>query len=119
MAMQNIADRLNAVGTTDTEKLVASFENYHYDGAKKGPTYFRACDHQAVQTTFAGMIVAKNKRSSPNEYFTIASSVGGDFAAEACSNPDSAAATKIFAEQKIVAREGYSAQTLPRAAASK
>jgi branched-chain amino acid transport system substrate-binding protein len=107
MAMQNIADRLNAVGTTDTEKLVASFENYHYDGAKKGPTYFRACDHQAVQTTFAGMIVAKNKRSSPNEYFTIASSVGGDFAAESCSNPDSAAATKIFASQKIPNREGY------------
>jgi branched-chain amino acid transport system substrate-binding protein len=107
MAMQNIANRLNAIGTTDTTKLVASFENFHYDGGKKGPTYFRACDHQAVQGTYAGQIVAKNKRRSAGEYFTIASSVGGDFAAESCSNPDSAAATKIFGDQKIPTREGY------------
>ena len=107
MAMQNIDNRLHAVGTTDTAKLVASFENFHYDGGKNGPTYFRACDHQAVQATYAGMIVAKNKRRAPDEYFTIASSVGGEFAAESCANPDSAEASKIFSSQKIGARDGY------------
>lgn len=112
MAMQNIADRLNAAGTTDTAKLVASFENYHYDGGKAGPTYFRKCDHQAVQGTYAGVILPKNKRRNAGEYFAIASRVGGDFAAEPCSNPDSAAATKIFASQKIPAREGYSIVSL-------
>ena len=110
MAAQNIMDRIEHAGTTDTDKLVAAFTNFHYDGAKAGPTYFRACDHQAVQGTYAGIIVPKNKRPSENEYFTIASRVGGEFAAGPCSDPDNAAATKIFAEQKIPAREGYTAQ---------
>jgi ABC-type branched-subunit amino acid transport system substrate-binding protein len=110
MAGLNLIDRINHAGTTDTEKLVEAFEDYHYDGFKKGPAYFRKCDHQAVQGTYAGMIVAKNKRRSENEYFTIASAVGGDFAAEACSNPDSVAATKIITSEKIGPREAYTAQ---------
>jgi ABC-type branched-subunit amino acid transport system substrate-binding protein len=110
MAGQNIVDRLNHAGTTETDKLVAAFENFHYDAAKAGGGYFRECDHQAVQASYAGEIVAKNKRRSENEYFTIASRVGGDLAAESCSNPDSTAATKIFASEKIGPREGYVAQ---------
>jgi branched-chain amino acid transport system substrate-binding protein len=109
MAGQNIIDRLNHIGTTDTDKLVAAFENYHYDAAKAGGGYFRACDHQAVQAVYAGEIVPKSKRRSENEYFTIAGRVGGDAAAESCSNPDSAAATKIFGSEKIGPREGYTA----------
>ena len=112
MAGRNIINRLNAAGTTDTGKLVSAFENYHYDAAKKQGAYFRKCDHQAVQQTYAGVIVAKNKRRSPEEYFTIGSTVGGDYAAESCSNPDSAAATKIFGEEKILNREGYTAVSL-------
>ena len=83
-----------------TEKVVEAFENYHYDAAKKSGAYFRKCDHQAVQQTYAGEIVAKNKRRSPNEFFTIASTVGGDYAAETCSNPDSAAAEKIITSRE-------------------
>lgn len=112
MAVKNIINRLEHVGTTDTEKVVESFENFHYDAAKKSGAYFRKCDHQAVQQTYAGMIVAKNKRRSPNEFFTIASTVGGEYAAEACSNPDSEAATKIFASEKIGPRDGYTAVSL-------
>ena len=52
------------------------------------------------------------KRRSPKEYFTISSTVGGEFAAEACSNPDSTAASKIFASQKIPARDGYTVVSL-------
>ncbi|MBV8750113.1 MAG: hypothetical protein JO103_10410, partial [Candidatus Eremiobacteraeota bacterium] len=107
MAGTNIINRLNAVGSTDTEKIVEAFENYHYDAAKKSGAYFRKCDHQAVQQTYAGMIVVKNKRRSENEYFTIASTVGGDYAAENCSNPDSAAAAKTIGSEKIGPREGY------------
>ncbi|MEA2663845.1 MAG: branched-chain amino acid transport system substrate-binding protein [Candidatus Eremiobacteraeota bacterium] len=110
MGAKNIIDRLHHTGSTDTEKLVAAFENFHYDGGKAGPAYFRKCDHQAVQGTYAGTIIAKNKRRSPNEYFTIASRVGGDFAAESCSNPDSTAAQKIIASEKIGPREGYTVQ---------
>ncbi|HEX3468537.1 MAG TPA: ABC transporter substrate-binding protein [Candidatus Elarobacter sp.] len=112
MAARNIIDRLNHAGSTDTAKVVAAFENFHYDAAKKAGAYFRACDHQAVQQTYSGMIVDKSKRRSAKEYFTISSTVGGEFAAGPCSNPDSAAATKIFASQTIPAREGYTVTSL-------
>jgi branched-chain amino acid transport system substrate-binding protein len=107
MAGKNIINRLNAAGTTETEKIVEAFENYHYDAAKKSGAYFRKCDHQAVQQTYAGVILPKNKRRTAGEYFGIASTVGGDFAAESCSNPDSAAAEKIIGSEKIGPREGY------------
>ena len=107
MAARNIINRINAAGTTDTEKVVAAFENYHYDAGKKSGAYFRKCDHQAVQQTYAGVIVSKSKRKVEGEYFTIGSTVGGEYAAEACSNPDSAAAEKIISSEKIGPREGY------------
>ncbi|GAC1581213.1 MAG: ABC transporter substrate-binding protein [Candidatus Elarobacter sp.] len=109
MAAKNIIDRVMHAGTTDTEKLVQAFENFHYDAAKKSGAYFRKCDHQAVQQTYAGMIVDKSKRRSANEYFTIAATVGGDYAAESCSNPDSEAAAKVIGSEKIGTREGYTA----------
>src|SRR6202011_4962310 len=107
MAGRNIINRLNAAGTTATEKVIEAFENYHYDAAKKSGAYFRKCDHQAIQQTYAGVIVPKNKRRVEGEYFAIASTVGGEYAAESCANPDSAAAEKIITSEKIGPREGY------------
>jgi branched-chain amino acid transport system substrate-binding protein len=111
-AGKNIVDRLAHAGSTDTEKLVAAFEGYQYDAAKSGPAYFRACDHQAVQGTYAGVIVERSKRQAPNEYFTIGSRVGGDFAAETCTTTASAAAAKIISTEKIGPRDGYSVVSL-------
>jgi hypothetical protein len=71
--------------------------------------YWRACDHQAVQQSYAGEIVAKSKRRSEQEFFRIASSVGGDFAAETCANPDSVKAASIFSSETIAARADYTA----------
>lgn len=108
MAGESMINRLNAAGTTDTAKVIAAFEDYHYDAGKKQGAYFRKCDHQAVQQTYAGTIVPKAKRKSEGEYFVITSTVGGEYAAESCSVPDAAAATKIFAtETPIPVREGY------------
>jgi ABC-type branched-subunit amino acid transport system substrate-binding protein len=116
IAGENVINRMNAAGTTETNKIIAAFTNYHYDSGKKGPAYFRECDHQAVQETYAGTIVAKNKRKSEGEYFVISNAVGGDYAAESCSEPDSAAATKIFAtETPIPARQGYTPLNLKSA----
>jgi branched-chain amino acid transport system substrate-binding protein len=112
MAARNMIDRLNHVGSTDTAKVVDAFENFHYDAAKKSGAYFRACDHQAIQQTYAGVIVDKSKRRAEKEYFTIGATVGGEFAAGPCSDPDNAAATKIFASQKIGSRDGYSIVSL-------
>ena len=112
IAGEQIIDRLNAAGSTDTEKLVKAFEGHHYDCGKKTPAYYRACDHQAVQQTYSGIIVAKNKRRSEQEYFNILTTVGGEFAAEPCSNPDSTAAHQIITSQKVPAREGYTVVNL-------
>ena len=106
-AAANIINRLNAAGTTDTAKVVSAFENYHYDAGKAQEAYFRSCDHQAVQNTYAGVIVEKSKRRSPGEYFMIGSRVGGDYAAESCNTVDSLAASKIFASETIKPRDGY------------
>jgi branched-chain amino acid transport system substrate-binding protein len=112
MAVKNIINRLEAAGTTQTEKVVEAFENYHYDAAKKSGAYFRKCDHQAIQQTYAGEIVAANKRRTAGEYFTIASTVGGEYAAESCANPDSSAASKVITSEKIGPREGYTVVSL-------
>jgi branched-chain amino acid transport system substrate-binding protein len=112
MAAKNIINRLNAAGSTQTEKVVEAFENYHYDAAKRAGAYFRKCDHQAIQQTYAGVIVPKNKRTAEGEYFAIAATVGGEYAAEACSNPDSTAAEKIITSEKIGPREGYNVVSL-------
>ena len=96
-----------AAGTTDAEKLVEAFEGHHYDAGKKTANYWRKCDHQAIQQTYAGEIVAKNKRRSDTEFFRIAYTVGGDFAAESCSNPDSTKADQIISSQKVPARADY------------
>jgi branched-chain amino acid transport system substrate-binding protein len=107
MAGENLIDRINAAGTTDTESLIKAFEGYKYDAGKSKPAYVRKCDHEAVQQTYAGQIVPKSKRRSPDEYFVIASTVGGDFAAGPCDNPDSAAAEKIINTEKISPRPDY------------
>jgi branched-chain amino acid transport system substrate-binding protein len=111
-AGRNIINRLEHAGTTDTEKLVEAFENYHYDASKKSGAYFRKCDHQAIQQTYAGVIVEKSKRTSEGEYFRIGNTVGGEYAAEACSNADSTAAEKIITSEKVGPREGYTVVSL-------
>jgi branched-chain amino acid transport system substrate-binding protein len=116
IAGETMINRLNAIGTTDPSKIVASYLGYKYDAGKKSDAYFRACDHQAVQETYAGTIVPKSKRKSDGEYFVITNRVGGDYAAESCSAPDSAAATKTFAtETPIPARQGYTPLNLKSA----
>jgi branched-chain amino acid transport system substrate-binding protein len=112
VAAENIANRLNAAGTTDTAKLVAAFEGYTYDAGKAKPGTFRKCDHQAVQQTYAGTILPKNKRTSDGEYFAITSTVGGDYAAESCDTVDSVAASKVFASETIASRDGYTPVSL-------
>lgn len=109
---EQIVDRLNAAGTTDTEKLIEAFEGHKYDCGKRQDAYWRACDHQAVQETYAGILLPKAQRKSPTEFFAIHDRVGGDFAAGSCSNPDSAAGHKIISSQRVPAREGYTPVTL-------
>jgi branched-chain amino acid transport system substrate-binding protein len=107
IAGEQLIDRINAAGTTDTEKLIVAFEGHHYDAGKKTLNFWRKCDHQAIQQTYAGSIVPKSKRRSPQEFFEISYTVGGEFAAGPCSNPDSAKAEQIINSQKVPARPDY------------
>jgi branched-chain amino acid transport system substrate-binding protein len=104
---EQVVDRLNAAGTTDTEKLVETFAGHKYDCGKTQPAVWRDCDHQAVQETYAGILLPKSKRPGDGQFFAIHDRVGGDFAAGPCSSPDSEAAHKIISSQKIPVREGY------------
>jgi branched-chain amino acid transport system substrate-binding protein len=104
---EQLVDRIMAAGTTDTEAIIRSFEGHHFDAGKKQQSYWRKCDHQNIQNTYAGEIVARNKRRSAEEFFVIASSVGGEFAAGPCSNPDSTKAEQIITSQKVPARADY------------
>jgi hypothetical protein len=52
-------------------QAVEAFEGHNYDAGKKTLNYWRKCDHQAVQQTYAGEIVPKAKRRSETEYFTV------------------------------------------------
>lgn len=104
---EQLVDRLSAAGTTDTETLVRSFEGHAYDCGKRQPAAWRACDHQAVQETYAGILLPKSKRKNGTEFFAIHDRAGGDFAAGACSGPDAGAAHKLIASQRVPAREGY------------
>ncbi|MBD5653750.1 MAG: hypothetical protein IAI50_01040 [Candidatus Eremiobacteraeota bacterium] len=109
---QQVVDRMHAAGTTDTAKLISAFEDHRYEAGKKDMAQWRKCDHQAVQQTYAGTMVARSKRRSENEVFAISSTVGGEFAAGPCSNPDSTKASAIFASQQIAARSDYTAISL-------
>ncbi len=52
-----------AAGTTDTDKVVQAMEGLKYD-LYKGPEYYRACDHQAVQSV---LIVESRNTVNPND----------------------------------------------------
>jgi branched-chain amino acid transport system substrate-binding protein len=112
IAGSQIVDRILAAGTTDTSTLVKAFEGHRFDGAKSQPSYWRRCDHQNVQETYAARIVAKNKRRRANDYFEIVARVGGEFAAGDCSNPDSAAAQKAIENESIAVRSDYTPSTV-------
>jgi branched-chain amino acid transport system substrate-binding protein len=101
IAAEQLIDRLNAAGSTNAEALVKAFEDHRFDAGKSAPAVWRKCDHQNVQETYAGMIVAEHKRRGQNEYFEIVNTVGGEFGAGLCSNPDSAKAAEIISSQKI------------------
>jgi len=58
-------------GSTDAEKVIPALEALKYD-FYKGPEYYRACDHQAVQSVF--IIESKSKdMKSPEDVFTTVS----------------------------------------------
>ena len=100
-----------AAATADAA-LVAAFEDHHFDAGKKNQSYWRRCDHQCVQDTYAGSIVPAKTRHSAYEFLEIAESVPDDAAAGSCDTPDARAAGKNIATHPILHRPDYSAVSL-------
>lgn len=50
-AVKSLLMAVKTAGTTDTEKVVDALAALKYD-TYKGPQYYRACDHQSVQSVF-------------------------------------------------------------------
>jgi len=107
ITVEQIIDRMNAVGNTNAEALVNAFEDHRFDAYKGQPSAWRKCDHQNVQEVYAARILPKSKRPSEGDVFGIFARVGGDFAAGSCSNADSVKAAAAITSQTIRTRSDY------------
>lgn len=86
---EQLTDRILAVGTTDTMRLVEAFENEQpFDAGKRNLSRWRRCDHQLVQDTYAARIVPARRRRNEYEFFRIVNTVSGNQAAGACTGRD-------------------------------
>ncbi|WP_237478320.1 ABC transporter substrate-binding protein [Lichenibacterium dinghuense] len=74
--VRSVLAAVKAAGTADTERVVDALQALRYD-FYKGPEYYRACDHQAVQSVF--IITSKSKdMASPEDVFSVLSTEAPD-----------------------------------------
>ena len=74
--VRSVLAAVKSAGTVDTEKVVDALQALKYD-FYKGPEYYRACDHQAVQSVF--IIESKSKdMKGPEDVFSIVSTEAPD-----------------------------------------
>ncbi|BDE07141.1 ABC transporter substrate-binding protein [Vulcanimicrobium alpinum] len=112
MAAMTLFDRIRAAGTTDAEKLAASFENYTFEAAKATRSQYHGCDHQCAQDVYAGASVSTKQFEKTQFMYDIVSEVPANESDGTCDSPWAKAATAAFATQKVVARQGYTAKTV-------
>jgi branched-chain amino acid transport system substrate-binding protein len=67
---------MEKAGGTDTEKVVDALASLKYDVAK-GPQYYRACDHQSVQSVLVLKSKPKAAMTSPVDLFDIVANEPG------------------------------------------
>ena len=69
--VRTVLTAVKNAGTTDTEKVIAAMRALKYD-FYKGPQYYRACDHQSVQSVL--IVESKSKgMKDKNDVFDIVS----------------------------------------------
>lgn len=67
--VRSVLESVKAAKSTDTDKVIAAMEALRAD-FYKGPQYFRACDHQSVQSVL--IVESKHKdQKGPDDVFTI------------------------------------------------
>ncbi len=106
-ALTTLVDRIEAAGTTDAAKLAAAFDNHSFDVAKGSRATWRACDHQAIQDTYAGAVVSSKTFARTQVMYDVVGEVPAQESDGNCDSPWAKDATSAMAGQKIAAREGY------------
>ncbi|MGQ3671368.1 ABC transporter substrate-binding protein [Xanthobacter sp. TB0136] len=61
---------IEKAGGTETDRIVNALQELKYDVAK-GPQYYRACDHQSVQSVLVLRSKGKAEMKSPDDLFDI------------------------------------------------
>ncbi|MEN3364750.1 MAG: branched-chain amino acid transport system substrate-binding protein [Burkholderiales bacterium] len=74
-AVKSLLAAVKTAGVTDTEKVVDALAKLKYD-TYKGPQYYRACDHQSVQSVLVIGSKAKGERN-PADVFEVLQVVPG------------------------------------------
>ncbi len=112
LAVKQLADRMQAAGTTKADALVKAFANHAFDAGKADKSTWRGCDHQLIQNTYAGEIVSAKEFARTNYLFKLTGETAALDAAGSCSSPEAVAASANFASQRIGERAGYETKTL-------
>jgi branched-chain amino acid transport system substrate-binding protein len=68
-AVKSLLMAVKSAGATDSDKVAAAMANLRYD-TYKGPQYYRACDHQSVQSVLVIESSAKEARN-PADVFKV------------------------------------------------
>jgi len=73
---QQMSANLGAIqkaGSTDTDEIVAAWEDNHYDGLT-GDEYFRKCDHQCIRPYYTVKLKSEAEKKDPEDFAEIVGS---------------------------------------------
>ena len=65
--MKSLAAGIAKAGSTDTDKMIAAFEDLKVDGPF-GPFIYRASDHQATMGAYVGKIALENGKGTMTDF---------------------------------------------------
>jgi branched-chain amino acid transport system substrate-binding protein len=106
-ALMQLADRIEAAGTTDAAKLAKAFNDHSFEGYKENKSRWKGCDHQNAQDSYAGAVVSRKQFDRTQFMFDIVATVPTDESDGSCETPWAKAATASIAASTIGSRPGY------------
>lgn len=81
--VRTVLEAAKKAGTTETEKVVEAMEALKYD-YYKGPEYYRACDHQAVQSVFILQSKSKDMKSAEDVFEIVSTEAPTEATLRSC-----------------------------------
>ena len=112
MAFASLADRLQAAGSTKPEALIKAFDDHRFDAFKENRSFWKGCDHQCAQDTYAGALVSAKAFERTKFMYDVVGTVTATESDGTCDTPWAQAAKTAMASQTLGSREGYAAKTV-------